>query len=319
MATTAAMKEKYFRRQALYWLILAGAMLLAWFILWIASSAPAIIKNDEKGQDESRVAEIPTHIETLGELNKEVPPIDFSTLVRDLRTYPAEFKDKHYFNDKKYAIQLMDVSQNEIITNYLDSRPEDRSQFAYFRYLDDNQNPRYVLTYGKFDSAELATAATRTVDFGLPSSIAPSVVSMADYLKIIDDYERGEAVRDLSSRQPRQVRLQATRNEIPVQAATRADEELAHKSIEQAEERATQIQQIDRDAQVIVGVPQSSDTAGRTKADEPRSEPVKSESKQDSEPKSESKPEPKSEPKQDSEPKPVATPNVNTPKVPGSE
>ncbi len=314
MAISAEMKERYFRRQALYWLALAGAMLAAWFILWLASSAPKIIKDTTDEQAAEVAADLPTRIDALGELDKEVPPIDFSTLVMDLRTYPAEFKDRNYFNGKNYAIELMDVSQNEIIVNYLDSRPNDRNKFAYFRYLDSNQNPRYILTYGKFDSMEAARAANQAMDFDLPGSVVPNAVSMSGYLDIIDDYERGEVVRDLSSRQPRQVKLRATRNEIPVQAATQADEELANKSREQVSEKVQQIQtSIDEPVTIVTDVKPPKENA----QNEPKSQPKP---QQKAEKESAAAPPPKAPEKEaPSEPKEAPTPMVNTSKVPGSE
>ncbi|AKG15695.2 hypothetical protein [Moraxella bovoculi] len=308
MAISAEMKERYFRRQALYWFALAVAMLAAWFILWLVSSAPKIIKDTKDEQATEVVADLPTRIDALGELDKEVPPIDFSTLVMDLRTYPAEFKDRNYFNSKNYAIELMDVSQNEIIVNYLDSRPNDRNKFAYFRYLDSNQNPRYILTYGKFDSMEAARAANQAMDFDLPGSVVPNAVSMSGYLDIIDDYERGEVVQDLSSRQPRQVKLRATRNEIPVQAATRADEELANKSREQVLEKVQQIQtSIDKPVTIVTDVKLPKENA----QSEPKAQPQQK-------PKAEKEPVAASSPSKAPE-KEVPTPMVNTSKVPGSE
>ena len=50
----------------------------------------------------------------------------------------------------------------------------------------------------------------------------------------MDNYELGQDVVDLADFQPRRVRLQATRTEIPVKAATPADEELARLSRERA-------------------------------------------------------------------------------------
>lgn len=303
MATSAAMKEKYYRRQALYWLVLAAAILAAWAILWLASSTPAITKKDEANKEVAQAAELPTHIESLNELHDVVPPIDFSTLIRDLRTYPAEFKDKNYFNAKKFTVQVMDVAQNDVIVNYLNTR-DDRDKFAYFRYLDANQNPRYILTYGKFDSLERANAALQSTSFDLPASVSTSAVSMGDYLNIIDDYERGDAVRDLSSRQPRQVRLQATRTEIPVQAATEADEALANRSREQAREREAQMQSGDAAIDAAAG----NESEPRPANDTPK----------------ETKPkEVETPPQQASDAAPAvsapATPNVNTSQVPGSD
>ena len=57
----------------------------------------------------------------------------------------------------------------------------------------------------------------------------------------MDNYELGQDVVDLADFQPRRVRLQATRTEIPVKAATPADEELARLSRERAVQ--TQISQ----------------------------------------------------------------------------
>lgn len=218
MATTAATKEKYFRHQAFVWLVAAGVIFVLWFVLWLIGGASAIIQHSTKTQETTQSESLPTRIEFLGELDSVVSPLEFSTLVRDLRTYPAEFKDKSYFDAKSFAVQVMDVSKNEIIVNYLNSRPKDREQFAYFRYLDENENPRYVLTYGKFATADQAMVASRSVNFALPSSVVPHIVSMADYQKIIDTYERG-TVQDFSRKQARQIILQPTRFEIPVQPA----------------------------------------------------------------------------------------------------
>lgn len=314
MAISATIKEKYHRRQALYWLGLAVAMLVAWLILWIASSAPTITKKDEIDKKNTNSTELPTHIESLGELDTVVPPIDFSTLIRDLRTYPAEFKDKKYFNAKKFTIQVMDVSQNDVIVNYLNTR-NDRDRFAYFRYLDDNKNPRYILTYGKFDSMEQANATAHAVSFALPTSVQVNAVAMADYLSIIDDYERGDVIRDSSSRQPRQVRLQATRNEIPIQAATKADEMLANRSQEQARERASAIQRQEND-----GMMESKSAVRMPTASTPEENISFDDQPKPSQPK-ETVPAIINETpiQKPSPPEVIATPNVNTSKIPGSE
>lgn len=311
MTPSAAVKEKYFRRQALYWLVLAGAILLAWVILWLASSAPKIIQDKAAEEKSAEQTELPTSIKSLGELNKEVAPIDFATLVRDLRTYPAEFKDKNYFSAKSFTIEIMNVAQNEIIVNYLNSRPNDREKFAYFRYLDENENPRYILTYGKFDSMELARTTAQTMNFDLPSSVMPTATAMADYLKIIDDYERGQAVRDLSSRQPRQVKLQATRAEIPVQAATPADEVLAKQSQAQLEEKAEQIQSSAEDTARVI-------TAKPNEPSEKKEGEAKENHKTKAEPETPAAPPAKVEQAPEA-PKAAPAPAVNTSKTPGSD
>ncbi|WP_114800789.1 hypothetical protein U0021_02650 [Moraxella canis] len=235
MSQTPMMSEKYFRRQALYWLIMAAVIAVLWLIVWLTSSAPAIISKQQADQTVSSADALPTTITALNELDAVVKPMDNSVLVRDLRSYPPEFKDKIYFNgiSGRYAIQLMDVAENEVIVDYLNSR-EDREDFAYFRYTDANDKQRYVLTYGKFTSPAEAEAALQGVNFRLPESVAPKTAKISDFIAVMDSYELGQDVVDLASSQPRRVRLQATRTEIPVKPATPADEELARQSRERA-------------------------------------------------------------------------------------
>lgn len=239
MSQDSAMSEKYYRRQAMYWLMAAAVVAALWLIIWLSSAAPSIIKAKQADEVQSSDLALPATISDLNELKNEVKPMDNSVLVRDLRSYPPEFKDKIYFNgiSGSYAIQLMDVAENEVIVDYLNGR-SDRDQFAYFRYTDDNDKQRYVLTYGKFASSAEAEAGLAQVNFGLPSSITPKTAKVSEFLSVIDSYELGQNVVDLASSQPRRVRLQATRTEIPVRAATKADEELARAS----QERAVQTQ-----------------------------------------------------------------------------
>ncbi|OOS24406.1 hypothetical protein B0681_07340 [Moraxella porci DSM 25326] len=239
MSHDSAMSEKYYRRQAMYWLMAAAVVAALWLIIWLTSAAPSIIKAKQADEVQSSDLALPATISDLNELKNEVKPMDNSVLVRDLRSYPPEFKDKIYFNgiSGSYAIQLMDVAENEVIVDYLNGR-SDRDQFAYFRYTDDNDKQRYVLTYGKFASSAEAEAGLAQVNFGLPSSITPKTAKVSEFLSVIDSYELGQNVVDLASSQPRRVRLQATRTEIPVRAATKADEELARAS----QERAVQTQ-----------------------------------------------------------------------------
>ena len=239
MSHDSAMSEKYYRRQAMYWLMAAAVVAALWLIIWLTSAAPSIIKAKQADEVQSSDLALPATISDLNELKNEVKPIDNSVLVRDLRSYPPEFKDKTYFNgiSGSYAIQLMDVAENEVIVDYLNGR-SDRDQFAYFRYTDGNDKQRYVLTYGKFATSAEAEASLAQVNFGLPSSITPKIATVSEFLSSIDSSELGQEGVDLASSQPRRVRLQATRTEIPVRPATNADEELARAS----QERAVQTQ-----------------------------------------------------------------------------
>ncbi|MDO5650883.1 MAG: hypothetical protein Q4G13_01940 [Moraxella sp.] len=214
-------KPQYFRRQGKVWLVMALAMLVLWFVLWLFAKSPntQAATHDERLTTVTEVRDLPSVIksdELLNEMADAVSPINFDTVVRDLRSYPAEFKDKKYLNDNKnkWTVQVMDVSEHEVITDYLDGRA-DRSRFAYFRYSDKNNQTRYILTYGIVNSFQEAMGATRTVNFALPSSVRVLPEEMKRYLAMIDNYERAVDAVDFQSNQAREIKLQETTQEIP--------------------------------------------------------------------------------------------------------
>ena len=202
------------------WLIMALLTSAAALALWMFSSAP--IFEDEKEAEKEAPPEVLAsnidqvkHIEQLNELSGDVKPISFDELVRELRDYPSEFKDSRYLkkNKGKWTVQVMDVSEHEIITDYLDSR-DDRQKFAYFRYRDSNNQPRYLLTYDVMGNKQQATNIADSVDFGLPANVQVLPEEISDYLDIIENYELSGPVKDLSRNRTRQVKLQPTRREL---------------------------------------------------------------------------------------------------------
>ena len=202
------------------WLIMALLTSAAALALWMFSSAP--IFEDEKEAEKEAPPEVLAsnidqvkHIEQLNELSGDVKPISFDELVRELRDYPNEFKDSRYLkkNKGKWTVQVMDVSEHEIITDYLDSR-DDRQKFAYFRYRDSNNQPRYLLTYDVMGNKQQATNIANSVDFGLPANVQVLPEEISDYLDIIENYELSGPVKDLSRNRTRQVKLQPTRREL---------------------------------------------------------------------------------------------------------
>ena len=202
------------------WLIMALLVGSAALALWIFSSAPML---EAKTEAESEVpAEVlasnidqVTYIDQLNELGAEVKPISFDALIRELRDYPDEFKDSRYLkkNKGKWTVQVMDVSEHEIITDYLSSR-DDRSKFAYFRYRDSNNQPRYLLTYGLMASERSALNSANEVDFDLPANVKVIPEEVSDYLDIIENYELSAPLKDLSKNRTRQVRLKPTKREL---------------------------------------------------------------------------------------------------------
>lgn len=221
------------------WLIMAlltGAAALA---LWMFSSAPMFdVENKSEKEAPAEVLasniEQVKHIDQLNELSAEVKPISFDALVRELRDYPEEFKDSKYLkkNKGKWTVQVMDVSEHEIIADYLNAR-DDRQKFAYFRYRDSNNQPRYLLTYDVMGNKQQAVNAADSVDFGLPSNVKVIPEEISDYLDIIENYELMGPVKDLSRNRTRHVKLQPTKREL---AARRRNNETQSKNSDSSRE-----------------------------------------------------------------------------------
>lgn len=224
-STTRTAGQKY-RRQALIWLV--ATLLLGVFtaLVWMFSQTPAMgakIENEPISAPQASTAELeqPLKIESLHELDTDVQPISFDTTVKDLRSYPDEFKDKRYLlaNKGKWTVQVMNVAENDVIVSYLESR-EDRDKFAYFRYLDENEQVRYMLTYGLMSSPQEAVGAAKLIDFKLPANVRVLPEEINRYVSIIDNYERPDPVKDLSTKRTRNVNLRPTKREVPVRHKT---------------------------------------------------------------------------------------------------
>ena len=220
-ASTSPASRSY-RRQALLWLMMALLLGVVTALVWMFSQTSAIgaqIENAPLSTPQVTVDELkqPLSIESLHELDTDVQPIDFEATVRDLRNYPDEFKDKRYLsaNKGKWTVQVMNVAENDVIVSYLESR-KDRDKFAYFRYRDENNNVRYMLTYGIMSSPQEAVGAAKLIDFGLPADVRVLPEEINRYVSIIDNYERPGPIKDLSSRRARSVKLKRTQREVPV-------------------------------------------------------------------------------------------------------
>ena len=211
-----------YRRQALIWLIMTLLLGVVTALVWMLSQTPAMGAKIENApisapQALSTELEQPLKIESLHELDTDVQPISFDTTVRDLRNYPDEFKDKRYLlaNKGKWTVQVMNVAENEVIVSYLEGR-EDRNKFAYFRYLDDENQVRYMLTYGIMSSPQEAVGAAKLTDFKLPNNVRVLPEEINRYVGIIDNYERPDPVKDLSTKRTRSVNLKPTKREVPM-------------------------------------------------------------------------------------------------------
>lgn len=195
-----AMQDKAFalKRLAKFWLIITGVLGLIWLIIWMGADdgqqADLPLKEAPKTVKDLT---LPKTIDSFDDFEGEMPKISFDAIKRDLRNYPGEFKDKSFFekNKNKWAVEVMDVSEHQIITDYLERR-KDREKFAYFRYIDNKNKERYVLIYELFSNRQMAVGATKLVDFGLPNGARTLAVSLEDYISKIDNYTREESLEE---------------------------------------------------------------------------------------------------------------------------
>ena len=212
---------KSYRRQALIWLMVTLLLAVITALVWMASQTPAIgtkIENAPIATPQATVSELeqPLSIESLHELDTDVQPINFEETIRDLRNYPDEFKDKGYLlaNKGKWTVQVMNVAENDVIVSYLEGR-KDRNKFAYFRYRDEDKQLRYMLTYGLMSSPQEAVGGAKLIDFGLPADVRVLAEEVNRYVSIIDNYERPQPIKDLSTKRTRSVNLKPTKREVP--------------------------------------------------------------------------------------------------------
>lgn len=313
------------RSRTLRWFALAVIFALVWVIVWLMSDTPKSMQTTKSADITSQDLPLPTSIDKFEQFAKEVPVVDISsTVVRDMRNYPAEFKDKKFFDkhQNRWTVQVMNVAQNDIITGYLKGR-QDRDKFAYFRYSTGNEQ-RYILTYGIMGSRQEALGAIKTVDFGLPQSVTPVTEQMSRYLQMIDNYERTEEIVDSAPNAPRKIKLQATRNEIPAVAPKEKEVRKKEDAPKQASQKQAantqkpaekpQAKPKSDNAEPAKEAPKKAPTQApkeRERKQERTEEPPKRAVKEKEDSPKPAEPAPKAE-------KEVAKPMTETPSVPGS-
>lgn len=216
------------------WLLFAAAAGGLTFLVWGAAQVKPTLTKQGQTADNPIIPD-PTALlasKAPNETVELVKPVKFDAIIRDMRNYPAEFKDINFIkaNKNKYTVQVMNVGEHDVVADYLLTRG-DRNQFNYFRIADGgakaNQDSkqdnidgqkRYVLTYGLFASQAEANTASRSVPFDLPPTVKPIVEAISVYEPIMDDYEISLPVQDLSNA-PRAVRLNKTDKELPAPKA----------------------------------------------------------------------------------------------------
>ena len=204
------------------WLILAAIAGGLTVMVWIASAVkPA--KSAVKAASNANQNQDPTALllaKTLEELNTEVRPIKFDAVIRDMRNYPKEFKDSRFIkaNNGKWTVQVMNVVEHEVVTDYLNSR-DDRDKFNYFRIVDAHNQKRFVVTYGVFGSVQEAVGATKVVNFNLPKEVKAFPEEFKMYAPQMDEYEVAPPLRDVGKTAAREVKLTSTPKLLPAPKA----------------------------------------------------------------------------------------------------
>ncbi|WP_313420812.1 hypothetical protein [Moraxella sp. CTOTU49803] len=204
------------------WLILAAIAGGLTVTVWIASAVkPA--KSAVKAASNANQNQDPTALllaKTPEELNTEVRPIKFDAVIRDMRNYPKEFKDSRFIkaNNGKWTVQVMNVVEHEVVTDYLNSR-DDRDKFNYFRIVDAHNQKRFVVTYGVFGSVQEAVGAAKVVNFNLPKEVKAFPEEFKMYAPQMDEYEVAPPLRDVGKTAAREVKLTSTPKLLPAPKA----------------------------------------------------------------------------------------------------
>lgn len=204
------------------WLILAAIAGGLTVMVWIASAVkPA--KSAVKAASNANQNQDPTALlltKTPEELNTKVRPIKFDAVIRDMRNYPKEFKDSRFIkaNNGKWTVQVMNVGEHEVVTDYLNSR-DDRDKFNYFRIVDAHNQKRFVVTYGVFGSVQEAVGAAKVVNFNLPKEVKAFPEEFKMYAPQMDEYEVAPPLRDVGKTAAREVKLNATPKLLPAPKA----------------------------------------------------------------------------------------------------
>lgn len=201
------------------WLLLAAIAGGLTFMVWVASAVKPSKVLNQKNVDNPIVVDPLTLLANHNpdEMKDLVKPISFTAVIRDMRNYPKEFKDSRFVksNADKWTLQIMNVVEHEVITDYLNGRTNDRDKFNYFRVVDENNQKRFVLTYGMYNSPQEALSAAKTNNFNLPNNVTAFPEEFKLYLSQMDEYEITPPLQDIGKDTPRDVKLQSTKKQLP--------------------------------------------------------------------------------------------------------
>jgi hypothetical protein len=192
------------------WLIFGISLLLVSAILWIWLQLAARVTKENSFSDidaAQKVVTVDRFPANLGSLTDIVPVLDLSKVInKQDSAHSPEFQSSAFIgtHESNWTLQVMNVSQENVITDFLTKR-SDRERFQYFRYRKDENDERFILTYGAFTTVETAMGALRTMNFGLPESVKVFPERFSTYKPFVSD--SNEVITRDSANMQRQVNL----------------------------------------------------------------------------------------------------------------
>lgn len=220
LATVSTVASKARKLQVTGWLLFALITGILTVLVWIASAVKPAAAINKKVIPTTSVADplakLTNHTATPSELDTAVKPLAPATVVQDIRNNPPQFKDSRFLkaNTGKWTVQVMNVAEPDVVTDYLNKR-EDKDKFTYFRITDEQNQKRYVVTYGLYDSAQDAMTDSKNVNFGLPANVSTFPEEVRLYLSEIDEYEVSGPIKNLGTKTPKEVKLRTAPKAIP--------------------------------------------------------------------------------------------------------
>lgn len=177
------------------WVMLGAGCMAAAFVLWIMQVRILEVQEvHAEEEQEAQQAARPVQTEAigltpnLGNFSYEVPAMNVVQRETDNGQRAAEFRGAKFVaeNKKAWTLQLIKVSEEDIILSYLDKR-EDRKDFHYLR-LQDGKNPeQYVLLYGKYNNIQLAMEQLQKQSFDLPATVKIVPEKISTYAPLVND------------------------------------------------------------------------------------------------------------------------------------
>lgn len=184
------------------WLLGGVIMLSVAFLLWVGLQLHQRMTVVEETLEQPDVPVEPEKVRfspTLGMMTDMVPELNTKKDVSSADEHEPEFKGADFIKDNssRWTLQLMSVTQEEVIRNYLQKR-KDRDKFYYFRYVEEGKPQRYVLTYGAFNSVANAMTNMTTVDFGLPDSVKAFPEKFSSFKPFVIDSNSDQEITNLT-------------------------------------------------------------------------------------------------------------------------